>query len=109
MLRESILSADEEFEDEAVELLPRRLLINNPVGPLPNVRLRYLANEIVQAYESASIHRALRDRRGRVVPRIGSMMVWLKRGQRAPARPAHLKQVGLVDRFADRPFGVRNW
>jgi hypothetical protein len=109
MRNEAVFEADDEFDDELVTLLPLRVLINTPVGPLPNVRLRYLADDIVQAYESAAIHQAMRDRRGRVVPRVGSFLVWLKRGRDLLARPAHLRQVGLVDRFADRPYGMRNW
>jgi hypothetical protein len=86
-----------------------RVLVNNPVGPLPNVRLRYLAPEVIETYEDAAAHDALCDRRGQVVPRVGSFMVWLKRGSRVPTRPAHTRQVGLVDRFADRPYGTRSW
>lgn len=41
----------------------RRLLINNPVGPLPNVRFRYLSPGAVAAYElsAASAGRAWRS------------------------------------------------
>ncbi len=28
----------------------KRLLTNNPLGPLPNVRLRYLASKVVDTY-----------------------------------------------------------
>jgi len=30
----------------------KRLLTNNPVGPLPNVRLRYLDSKVVDTYRS---------------------------------------------------------
>jgi hypothetical protein len=102
----------EEWEDEDVTELVRSrptVLVNNPVGPLPNVRLRYLPEEVVEAYEASAVREALRDRHGRIFPRIGAMAVWLTRNRTRRALPAHLKQTGLVDRFADKPYGARNW
>lgn len=86
----------------------RRLLISNPLGPLPNMRLRYLDPKVVDTYLRAHVFARSGDR-GRVVPRIGSFMVWLKRNRPYPKQPAHTRQVGLVDRFADRPYGARNF
>ena len=86
----------------------KRLLTNNPVGPLPNVRLRYLDSKVVDTYLQSLVMARSGDR-GRVVPRVGSFVVWLKRNQPGPKQPAHIRQVGLVDRFADRPYGARNY
>ena len=102
----------EEWEDEDVTELVRSrptVLVNNPVGPLPNVRLRYLPEEVVEAYEASACREALRDKRGRILPRIGAMTVWLTCNRTRRARPVHLKQTGLVDRFVDKPYGTRNW
>jgi len=85
----------------------KRLLTNNPVGPLPNVRLRYLDSTVVDAYLQSLVVARSGDR-GRVVPKIGSFVVWLKRNRSGPRLPLHVRQVGLVDRFADRPYGARN-
>lgn len=84
----------------------KRLLINSPVGPLPNVRLRYLKPEVVAAYQRAAIEAAIGER-GRPLPRIGSFMVWLRRNRSSMRQPAHVGQVGLVDRFADPSYGDR--
>jgi hypothetical protein len=86
----------------------RRLLINNPLGPLPNVRLRYLDSTVVDTYLRAHVFARSGDR-GRAMPKVGSFMVWLERNRPYPKQPAHTRQVGLVDRFADRPFGARNF
>jgi hypothetical protein len=86
----------------------KRLLTNNPVGPLPNVRLRYLDSKVVDTYLQSLVMARSGDR-GRVVPRIGSFVVWLKRNRPGSKLPLHVRQVGLVDRFADRPYGTRNY
>jgi hypothetical protein len=85
----------------------KRLLTNNPVGPLPNVRLRYLDSKVVDTYLQSLVARS--GDRGRVVPRIGSFVVWLKRNRPGSRLPLHVRQVGLVDCFADRPYGMRNY
>jgi hypothetical protein len=84
----------------------KRLLINNPLGPLPNMRLRYLSPEVVEAYERALIEASVGDL-GRPLPHIGSLTVWLQRNRSPTRRPAHVDQVGLVDRFADPPYRNR--
>jgi hypothetical protein len=85
----------------------KRLLINNPIGPLPNVRMRYLDAKVVDAYEQALVFARGNDR-GRTMPRIGSFMVWLERNQHRPKQPMHIRQVGLVDHFADHLYRTRN-
>ena len=52
----------------------KRLLTNNPLGPLPNMRLRYLDPKVVDSYLQALAFARSGDR-GRVVPRIGSFIV----------------------------------
>jgi hypothetical protein len=84
----------------------KRLLINNPVGPLPNVRLRYLKPECIAAYELACLDEGMMGY-ARPLPHVGSFIVWLDRNRPRSRRPKHTSQVGLVDRFADRPYGKR--
>ena len=72
------------------------------------MRLRYLDPKVVDTYLQALLFTHSGDR-GRVVPRIGSFMVWLERNRPYPKQPVHTRQVGLVDRFADRPYGARNY
>ena len=86
----------------------RRLLTNNPLGPLPNMRLRYLDRKVVGTYLQALVFARDGDR-GRVAPRIGSSMVWLEWNRPHARPPKHIRQVGVVDCFADRPYGTRNF
>jgi hypothetical protein len=70
------------------------------------MRLRYLKPEVIAAYQRAAIEPMMCER-GRSLPRIGSLMVWLRRNRSSMQQPVHLGQVGLVDRVADPPYGDR--
>lgn len=82
----------------------KRLLRDNPLGPLPNTRMRYLTDAQVKAYLQSALADGDRSGKGRVISARQLMMEIRKRpvanGRRQ--RPKSLGQVGLVDRANPR-------
>lgn len=81
-----------------------KLLRNNPMGPLPNTRLRYLTDEQVKAYLQSALADGMRSGVSRVIT---SAQLWGQLRKRLttkerPKRPKGLGQVGLVDRSNPR-------
>jgi hypothetical protein len=82
----------------------KKYLRDNPVGPLPNTRMRYLTDEQVKAYLQSALADGLRSGKGRVISARQLMTEIRKRlatkGRRR--RPKGSRQVGLVDRANPR-------
>lgn len=82
----------------------KKYLKDNPVGPLPNTRMRYLTDEQVKAYLLSALADGLRSGRGRVIT-ASQLRTEIRRrlvGKGRRKRPKGLGQVGLVDRANPR-------
>lgn len=82
----------------------KKYLKDNPVGPLPNTRMRYLTDEQVKAYLQSALADGIRSGKGRVMTASQLRAEIRKRlsGKRRRKRPKGLGQVGLVDRANPR-------